>query len=150
MSEIHIRRATAADVAPIVAMLADDHLGSGRESPDDLAPYHRAFTRIDADPDQLLAVADDGGEMVGTLQLTFIPGLSRRGATRALVEAVRVRADRRGGGLGGTLVKWAIDAARQRDCVLVQLTSDASRTAAHRFYLRLGFQQSHLGFKLTL
>ncbi|GHF81464.1 GNAT family acetyltransferase [Amycolatopsis bartoniae] len=150
VSEINIRRATAADVGPIVAMLADDPLGRSRESPDDLTPYERAFARVDADPDQLLAVADDDGEVVGTLQLTFIPGLSRQGATRALIEAVRVRADRRGDGLGGTLVKWAIDAARRRDCVLVQLTSDASRTAAHRFYLRLGFEQSHLGFKLAL
>ncbi|HEY0807873.1 MAG TPA: GNAT family N-acetyltransferase, partial [Pseudonocardiaceae bacterium] len=84
------------------------------------------------------------------LQLTFIPGLSRRGATRAQIEAVRVRADRRGSGLGRELVRWAIDTARERGCVLVQLTTDSSRTDAHRFYERLGFQASHIGMKLPL
>lgn len=154
MSEIHIRRAVASDVGPIVAMLADDDLGRLRESPDDLAPYQEAFARIDADPGQLLAVAEEDAEgstgIVGTLQLSFIPTLSRRGAVRALVEAVRVRSDRRSGGLGGLLMEWAVDEARRRDCALVQLTSDASRTGAHRFYRRLGFEQSHVGFKLTL
>lgn len=150
MSEIHIRRATAADVEPIVAMLADDHLGRQRENLADLTPYQRAFEVLDADPNQFLAVAEDAGEVVGTLQLTFVPGLSRQGATRAIVEAVRVRADRRGGGMGATLVKWAVEEARARGCALVQLTSDASRTAAHRFYLRLGFERSHHGFKLML
>jgi GNAT superfamily N-acetyltransferase len=150
VSEIHIRRATADDVEPIVAMLADDHLGRRRENLAHPAPYRRAFEAIDADPNQFLAVAEDAGEVVGTLQLTFVPGLSRQGATRAIVEAVRVRSDRRGGGLGATLVKWATEEARQRGCALVQLTSDASRSQAHRFYLRLGFEQSHLGFKLAL
>jgi GNAT superfamily N-acetyltransferase len=131
-------------------MLADDPLGRHRESPDDLSVYQDAFAAIDADPNQFLAVAEDDGEVVGTLQLSFIPTLSRRGATRALVEAVRVRADRRSGGLGAQMMKWAIDESRRRGCVLVQLTSDASRTSAHRFYLRLGFEQSHAGFKLAL
>lgn len=150
MSEIHIRGAQAADVEPIVAMLADDPLGGARESPDDLAPYLAAFERIAADPGQLLAVAESGGEIVGTMQLTFIPGLSRRGATRAVIEAVRVRSDRRSGGFGVTMIKWAIEEARNRGCALVQLTSDASRTRAHSFYERLGFEQSHKGFKLVL
>lgn len=131
-------------------MLADDHLGREREDLGDPAPYQQAFAAIDADPNQFLAVAEDAGEPVGTLQLTFVAGLSRQGATRAILEAVRVRADRRGGGLGGALVNWAIDEARRRGCVLIQLTSDASRTAAHRFYHRLGFQQTHFGFKLPL
>lgn len=132
-------------------MLADDPLGSKRESPDDLSVYQDAFAAIDADPNQFLAVAEnDAGEVVGTLQLSFIPTLSRRGAVRALVEAVRVRADQRGSGLGGELMKWSIEEARRRGCALVQLTSDVSRTDAHRFYLRLGFEQSHAGFKLTL
>ncbi|UIJ63782.1 GNAT family N-acetyltransferase [Amycolatopsis acidiphila] len=147
---MHIRRATGADVEPIVAMLADDQLGRQRESAADPAPYRRAFEAIDGDPNQFLAVAEDAGEVIGTLQLTFIPGLSRKGATRALVEAVRVRSDRRGDGLGAVLMKWAVEEARRRGCALVQLTSDASRTGAHRFYLRLGFEQSHFGFKLTL
>ncbi|GLY66914.1 GNAT family N-acetyltransferase [Amycolatopsis taiwanensis] len=147
---IDIRRAQQDDVAAIVRLIADDQLGAKRESLDDLRPYLDAFASIDADPNQLLAVLDDGGEVIGTLQITFIPGLSRRGATRALVEAVRVRADRRGGGLGATLMKWAINEARGRGCALVQLTSDSSRVDAHRFYERLGFQQTHAGFKLPL
>ncbi|WP_373300545.1 GNAT family N-acetyltransferase [Amycolatopsis deserti] len=146
---MHIRRARRSDVEEIVAMLADDHLGARREQPGDPA-YLRAFEAIDADPNQLLAVAERDGSLVGTLQLTFIPGLSRRGATRALVEAVRVRADQRGGGLGATLMEFAVDEARRRGCAMVQLTSDASRVDAHRFYERLGFAASHVGFKLML
>ena len=130
-------------------MLADDHLGAHREQPGDPA-YLAAFELLDADPHQLLVVADKGGEPVGTLQLTLIPGLSRRGATRAQIEAVRVRSDLRGSGLGRELVLWAIDAARERGCVMVQLTSDNSRTAAHRFYERLGFTATHVGMKLAL
>jgi GNAT superfamily N-acetyltransferase len=150
VNEFHIRRARSADVAQIITLIADDQLGARRESPDDLDPYLRAFEAIDSDPHQFLAVAEDAGEIVGTLQLTFVPGLSRRGATRALVEAVRVRSDRRGDGLGSAVMKWAVEEARRRGCILVQLTSDASRTAAHRFYERLGFEQSHKGFKLML
>ena len=130
-------------------MLADDPLGARREQPGDPA-YLAAFTALAADPRQLLVVAEQDGAPVGTLQLTFIPGLSRRGATRAQIEAVRVRADRRGSGLGRELVRWAIDTARERGCVLVQLTTDNSRTDAHRFYERLGFQASHVGMKLPL
>ncbi|WP_332874612.1 GNAT family N-acetyltransferase [Lentzea terrae] len=144
-----IRRATAADVDPIVAMLADDPLGAAREKPGDPA-YLEAFEVIDADPHQFLAVADSGGEVVGTLQLTFTGGLSRLGMTRATVEAVRVRSDQRGGGLGEQLIRWAIDEARARGCGLVQLTTDASRVDAHRFYERLGFTASHVGMKLQL
>jgi GNAT superfamily N-acetyltransferase len=144
-----IRTARQADVPAIVAMLADDPLGAAREHPGDPA-YLAAFAALDADPRQLLVVADVDGEPVGTLQLTFIPGLSRRGATRAQIEAVRVRADRRGAGLGETLIRWAVDTARERGCVMVQLTSDSSRVDAHRFYERLGFRASHVGMKLPL
>ncbi|SER54365.1 L-amino acid N-acyltransferase YncA [Lentzea xinjiangensis] len=145
-----IKRATAADVGPIVAMLADDPLGAGREKPGDPA-YLRAFEVIDADPHQYLAVAvDDEGQVAGTLQLTFTSGLSRLGMTRATVEAVRVRSDQRGRGLGERLIRWAIDEARARGCGMVQLTTDASRTDAHRFYERLGFTASHVGMKLAL
>src|SRR5262245_44686679 len=136
---VEIRRAVATDVPAIVAMLADDPLGATRERPGDPA-YAAAFKEIDADSRQYLAVAVDGDEVVGTLQLTFIPGLSRLGSTRALVEAVRVRSDQRGNGLGGRLVRWAIDEARARGAALIQLTTDASRTDAHRFYERLGFE----------
>lgn len=148
MTSPTIRRATADDVPAIVAMLADDPLGARRESPGDPA-YGAAFADIDADQNQYLAVADVGGEVVGTMQLTFIPGLSRRGATRALIEAVRVRSDRRGGGIGRQLTEWAIEEARGRGAALVQLTTDASRADAHRFYERLGFVASHVGMKLV-
>jgi GNAT superfamily N-acetyltransferase len=149
MESLVIRRATADDVPAIVAMLADDPLGATRESPGDQA-YAAAFKEIDADPRQFLAVAVAGAEVVGTLQLTFIPGLSRLGATRALIEAVRVRSDQRGGGLGKRLVEWAIDTARERGAAMIQLTTDASRKDAHRFYERLGFVASHVGMKLPL
>jgi GNAT superfamily N-acetyltransferase len=147
MANVEIRRAAAEDVPPIVAMLADDPLGAKRERPGDPA-YAEAFKEIDSDPRQVLAVAVDGAEVVGTLQLTFIPGLSRRGATRALIEAVRVRSDQRGAGLGEQLVRWAVDTARARGAAMVQLTTDASRKDAHRFYERLGFVASHVGMKL--
>jgi GNAT superfamily N-acetyltransferase len=149
MSEVIIRRARAEDVPEIVAMLADDPLGAARERPGD-PRYAEAFAELDADPRQLLAVAEAGGEVVGTLQLTFIPGLSRVGATRAQIEAVRVRTDQRGAGLGQRLIEWAVGEARSRGCVLVQLTSDASRVDTHRFYERLGFTASHVGMKLVL
>jgi GNAT superfamily N-acetyltransferase len=149
-----IRQARRADVGAIVAMLADDPLGAEREREGDPA-YLAAFDDVTADPRQLLVVADlgdaeVGAAVVGTLQLSFLPGLSRRGATRAQIEAVRVRADQRGSGLGGTLVRWAVDTARERGCALVQLTTDASRVDAHRFYERLGFRASHVGMKLGL
>jgi GNAT superfamily N-acetyltransferase len=143
------RRAKREDVESIVRLLIDDQLGAGRDSTDDLGPYLKAFEDIDADASQHLMVADLGAEVVGTLQLTIIPGLARKGALRGQVEAVRVRSDQRGGGLGGTLMDWAIEESRRRGCALVQLTSDQSRVDAHRFYLRLGFAASHQGFKLT-
>lgn len=112
-------------------MLADDHLGAHREQPGDPA-YLAAFERLDADPHQLLVVADEGGEPVGTLQLTFVPGLSRRGATRAQIEAVRVRSDVRGSGLGRELVLWAIEAARERGCAGASWCSSHPTTHGRR------------------
>ncbi|MER5356513.1 GNAT family N-acetyltransferase [Kitasatospora sp. NPDC002551] len=149
-TDLIIRRATGDDLPAIVAMLADDPLGATRESPGDLAPYRTAFARIDADPHQHLVVAERAGRTIGTLQLTVIPGLSRKGSTRTVIEAVRIHADERGTGLGGRLIQWAIDRSRELDADLVQLTSDATRTDAHRFYERLGFVPSHVGFKLAL
>ncbi|WP_329118414.1 GNAT family N-acetyltransferase [Streptomyces sp. NBC_01353] len=150
MSDLEIRPATADDLPDIVAMLADDPLGAQRESPDDLTPYTAAFERLAQDPNQHLVVAARGPKVVGTLQLTIIPGLSRRGSTRSIIEGVRIHAEERGGGLGTRLIEWAVEESRRQNCQLVQLTSDATRTDAHRFYERLGFEASHLGFKLTL
>jgi ribosomal protein S18 acetylase RimI-like enzyme len=150
MTAVEIRRATLADVPAIVALIADDQLGSTRESLDDLTPYTEAFAALDADPNQLLIVADRNGEVVGTFQLTFIPGLSRRGSWRAQIEAVRVAPSTRGTGLGTTLMHWAIAESSRRGCALVQLTSDKTRADAHRFYTNLGFTMSHEGFKLAL
>jgi GNAT superfamily N-acetyltransferase len=148
--ELKIRPATEADLPAIVAMLADDPLGATRESPDDLSPYLAALKRLTDDPHQHLVVAVRADRVVGTLQLTIVPGLSRKGATRSIIEGVRVHADERGSGLGSRFVEWAIDTSREENCTLVQLTSDVTRTDAHRFYERLGFTASHVGFKLHL
>ncbi|MEU4671157.1 GNAT family N-acetyltransferase [Amycolatopsis sp. NPDC023774] len=150
MPGITVRKARRDDVEAIVRMLVDDQLGATRDSADDLEPYLRAFEAIDADPQQLLVVATSNDEPVATLQLAILPGLARRGALRGQIEAVRVRSDHRSAELGGDLVQWAVDECRRRGCALMQLTSDTSRTAAHRFYERLGFVASHTGFKLHL
>ncbi|MEU1074538.1 MULTISPECIES: GNAT family N-acetyltransferase [unclassified Streptomyces] len=150
MSDLEIRPATAQDIPAIVAMLADDPLGAQRESPGDLTPYLAAFERLAGDPHQHLVVAVRDDRVVGTLQLTVIPGLSRRGATRSIIEGVRIHADERGGGLGTRLIEWAVEQSQHLGCQLVQLTSDATRIDAHRFYERLGFEASHLGFKKAL
>lgn len=145
-----IRAAVEADLPAIVAMLADDPLGSAREATDDLAPYKEAFAAVDADPSELLVVLTVDDEVVGTMQLSFLPGLSHRGATRAQIEAVRVRGDQRGEGLGEWMLEWAIGEARRRGCSIAQLTSTKSRHDAQRLYARLGFVASHEGMKLTL
>jgi GNAT superfamily N-acetyltransferase len=150
MGDLEIRPAVRDDIPAIVALLADDPLGARRESTDDLTPYLTAWDRIAGDPHQHLMVAVREGRVVGTFQLTIIPGLSRRGATRSLIEAVRVHTDERGSGLGTRLMEWAIAESRRQGCHMVQLTSDATRTDAHRFYERLGFTASHVGFKLAL
>jgi len=152
MPSFIIRRAVAADLVPIVQLLADDSLGAQREDVR-LPPgagYTAAFEAIDADPNQFLGVAVDGAEIIGTLQITFIAGLSRKGALRGQIEAVRVAASRRGKGVGEELINWAIAECRARGCQIVQLTSDKGRSDAHRFYERLGFSASHVGFKLSL
>ncbi len=143
------RRATAEDVPAIVALLADDDLGRGRESPGDPV-YAVAFAAIERDPNQLLAVAELAGEVVGTLQLSFLPGISHRGAWRGEVEGVRVARAVRGRGVGQLMLRWAIEQCRARGCRLVQLTTNAARIDAQRFYERLGFQRSHIGFKMSL
>ncbi|MFG2554355.1 GNAT family N-acetyltransferase [Streptomyces sp. NPDC048581] len=150
MGDLEIRPAVTDDIPAIVGMLVDDPLGAQRESLDDLTPYRAAFERLSSDPNQHLVVAVREGRVVGTLQLTIIPGLSRRGSTRSIIEAVRIHAAERGSGLGTQLIEWAIDESRRQNCQLVQLTSDKSRTDAHRFYERLGFTSSHMGFKIQL
>ncbi|MFE9562653.1 GNAT family N-acetyltransferase [Streptomyces sp. NPDC006487] len=149
-SGLLIRPATEEDLPAIVAMLADDPLGATRESPDDLTPYAAALKRLTEDPHQHVVVAVRAGRVVGTLQLTIVPGLSRKGSTRSIIEGVRVHADERGSGLGSRFIEWAIDQSRAENCQLVQLTSDVTRVDAHRFYERLGFTASHVGFKLQL
>lgn len=136
----------------IVRLLADDSLGQTRESPweplDDR--YFRAFDAIEADPNQLLVVAQADDIIIGCLQITYIPGLSYTGMWRGQIEGVRVASDRRGSGLGQAMVRWAIEQCRTRGCGMVQLTADKSRHDAHRFYESLGFEARHEGFKLML
>jgi GNAT superfamily N-acetyltransferase len=149
---IRLRRARAEDVEAIVAMLADDPLGAAREDASRPAAecYRRAFAAIAADPNQLLAVAEAEGDVAGTLQITFIPGLSRRGALRGQIESVRVASGHRARGLGRRMIEWAIAECRARGCAIVQLTTDRSRSRAHAFYESLGFEPSHVGYKCTL
>lgn len=148
MQNVIFRAATEDDVPAIVALLADDPIGAGREGGTDA--YWTAFAEIAADPRNHLIVAEVDGEVAGTLQLTYIPGLSRMGAERAQIEGVRVAAGHRGKGLGRRMIDWAIGRARARGCRLVQLTSDKRRTDAIRFYESLGFEPTHEGMKLAL
>ncbi|ROT32929.1 GNAT family N-acetyltransferase [Micromonospora sp. HM5-17] len=155
MAELIFRTARRADVPAIVAMLLDDEIGAARESGPPVheeidAAYWAGFEAVDADPRNELVVAERDGELVGTMQLTFIPSLSRRGAERLQIEAVRVRSDLRGRGIGRRMITWAVDQARERGCGLVQLTTDKRRADAHRFYASLGFQATHEGMKLIL
>ena len=146
---VRLRRARADDVPALVRLMADDDISAGRES-SDLAPYERAFARIDAEPAQLLVLGEVDGEPVCTLQLTVIPGLARGGALRGQVEAVRVRSDLRSRGIGEALLRWAVHELRARGCAVAQLTTDKRRTDAHCFYARLGWTASHEGFKIPL
>ena len=152
MTDLIFRRATEKDVPAIVAMLADDVLGASREAlgADSTAKYLNAFRAIDADANQFLLVVESGGQIAGTLQLTFIAGLSRGGLKRGLIEAVRIARDRRGEKIGEAMIAWAIEKCRHESCGIVQLTTDKSRTDAHRFYDRLGFEPSHIGYKMML
>lgn len=147
------RKAHSGDLPAIVALLADDPLGAAREiatGRTDRA-YLDAFAAIDADSNQLLAVAvDDDDRVIGCLQLSFIPGLSRTGMWRGQIESVRIAANHRGSGLGAAMIEWAVEQARARGCGLVQLTSDKRRPDAIRFYDKLGFVASHEGLKLDL
>ena len=152
-SDLTFRRATHADLATIVALLADDPLGSQREKYVHPLPrsYADAFAAIDSDPkNELIVIEAEHRRVIGVLQLTFIPNITYQGGWRALVEGVRVAAEYRSGGVGEKLFRWAIQRARDRGCHMIQLTSDKARPEAIRFYERLGFVASHEGMKLHL
>jgi GNAT superfamily N-acetyltransferase len=150
---ILLRRAVHADLTAILDLLADDPVSASRGDlarPEDRPAYEQAFAAIDADASQQQLVALSGsGEILATMQLTVIPGLARVGASRLQIEAVRVRADQRSRGIGGAMIRWAMDQAAGLGAAVVQLTSDAARVDAHRFYERLGFTASHVGFKFV-
>ena len=141
-----------ADLPQIVRLLADDPLGATRETPGEQIPeaYFKAFTAIDKDPNNHVIVAEVDGDVAGTLQLTFIPGLTYTGGERAQIEGVRVASEQRGIGLGQDMINWAIDQARARGCRVVQLTTDRQRPEAVRFYQKIGFHPSHMGMKYHL
>lgn len=155
MTQLTFRDATPADIATMIRL---SHAGDARGSetpPLDPATledprYRAAFDALAADPGHRLIVAERHGEIVGTLQISFIPGLPNFGMKRGLLENVHIRADQRGSGLGTEMVQWAIERCREAGCGLVQLTSNKLRLDAHRFYERLGFAKSHEGFKLRL
>lgn len=145
------RKAAREDVPAIVRMLAQDKLGKLRENYREPLPetYYQAFYRIDRDENQELTVIEnDKEEVIGTLQLSFIPYLTYQGGIRAQIEAVRIREDRRGKGIGEQLFRWAIARAKARGAHLLQLTTDKQRPEAVRFYEKLGFRASHEGMKL--
>lgn len=150
-----LRRATSDDLGAIVQLLADDPVSAGRgdtAATDDVEAYAAALDEVlAAHGNDLLVAVDADGSVVATMQLTRIPGMARRGSTRLLVEAVRVASSRRSAGIGSALMRWVVDrAAPELGASLVQLTSDAVRVDAHRFYRRLGFIDSHVGFKYRL
>ena len=151
LAGMRVRRAERADLPRLLELIADDMLGKNREGVGSDDPvYQQAFDAIDGDANQYLMLAELDGRVIGMLQLTFIPGLSRRGAWRANIESVRVDASLRGRGVGAWLIGQALDLARNRGCRLAQLTSDKRRTEAHRFYGQLGFSATHEGYKREL
>ncbi|UGY08783.1 GNAT family N-acetyltransferase [Phyllobacterium pellucidum] len=151
-TDVTFREATRADLPALIALFADDTIGGHGDTTDPAAlpDYERAFAAIEASPNDLLFVGILGGEVVATAQVTFITSLTGRGTRRMAIEAVQTRSDMRGKGIGAKLINHCLDVARERDIALVQLTSNAKRPDAHRFYERLGFEKSHAGFKLRL
>ena len=152
MPDLAFRAATRADLPALIALITDDQLGRTRD--DASLPldqrYLDAFAALERDPNQLLVAVEQQGSVIGCFQITFIPGISRRGAWRGQIESVRVAREKRGAGLGTAMFEWAIAECRRRGCDLVQLYTDKSRSEAHRFYERLGFKASHEGMKLAL
>jgi ribosomal protein S18 acetylase RimI-like enzyme len=152
MTNLTFRRAGRADLEAIVDLLVDDYIGAKREdgSRPLNAKYGAAFEAVARDENQYLAVVEDEGEIVGCLQLSFIPGIARLGMWRGQIEGVRIKSTRRGEGLGHKMFDWAIEQCRAKGCELVQLAMDKSRTDTLRFYESLGFKASHEGMKLDL
>jgi len=148
--KLSIRPARQSDLAALIALYGDDDIGVTREATEPDEAYQSAFDAIQADRNHMLVVGERGGKIVGTLLLSFIPGLSRHGAWRAQVEAMRVSRALRGQGIGQSLLNWSIAEARNHGCALVQLTSDRRRADAHRFYERAGFEPTHFGYKLSM
>jgi ribosomal protein S18 acetylase RimI-like enzyme len=152
MEAVSFRPAAIADLPGIISMLADDELGQQREDSSSTPneKYYDAFSTVDSDENQILAVAEAEGVLLGCLQITFIPGLSRLGMWRGQIESVRIAADSRGKGIGRKMFMWAIGECRRRGCGLVQLTTDKSRTGTFQFYESLRFKATHEGMKLAL
>lgn len=151
MSRLTMRDATVADLPFIIALGVEDSVVKTSDDPSGTDPaYAVALAAINADPNQEMLVAELAGDAVGTVQLSYIPGLMRRGMWRGLIEQVHISPDHRNRGLGGEMIRWAVERCRERGCGVVQLTSNKKRLDAHRFYQRLGFEQSHEGFKLYL
>ena len=151
ISKVTIRRTRRDDVGIIVAMLADDPLGGARERIEDPLPqsYFKAFETLARDPNIQLVVAEDAdGAIVGCLQLCILPGLSSQGASRGLIEDVRVARHRRSRGIGERMVQWAVAEASAKGCKLVELLTHHTRVDAQRFYERLGFARSHVGMTI--
>jgi GNAT superfamily N-acetyltransferase len=150
--DLVFRKARREDLPVIVRLLAEDDLGSQREKYEDPLPssYYAAFEQIGADPNHELMVAELEGRVIGTLHLMFLPSISFQGGLRAQVESVRVDKECRNLGIGGRMMEWTMERARQRGAHVIQLTSHLTRKDAHRFYEKLGFKGSHLGMKLEL
>jgi len=150
--KLKFRQANRQDLPEIVRMLADDFLGATRERDENPLPesYVKAFEEIEADKNNELIIAEKDSEIVGSLQITLTPSISFQGGKRATVESVRVSGKYRGQGIGQELMLWAINRAREENCVAIQLTTNAERKDARRFYENLGFKGSHLGMKLYL
>ena len=149
---LNFRTAKIEDLPEIVRMLADDFLGSQRERYETPLPesYLKAFKEIETSPNNEIVVAEIDGEVIGTMQLTYIPNVAFQGGKRMLIESVRVEKNYRGKGIGKTFMGFAIDRAKEKDCLFIQLTTNSDRTDAHRFYENLGFTASHVGMKLRL
>lgn len=151
MTKLLIRDAALEDLPAIIALGEDDPVAVARDpiaAP--VSEHEEAFALIEADPGERLLVAELAGAVIGSFQLSFIPGIARRGTWRGMIESVRVTPAMQGRGIGRLMMLWAIDACREKGCHTIQLTSATNRPDAHRFYERLGFHATHRGYKLKL